>query len=165
MAGPITNRQNTMTSMMMVTSPCLAAQVHGFLLVQVTEERILQVFNEADGLTGRFHFRTELLCSRSGIFQRRTPVPDGVSVQLLVEAEVFQLVRTQHHFGGNVQIGNLISLGDERRGTTGTRIRFDHIHLLILHCELMLMSPRMFSALGEFLCKFRTSGPAYSDSD
>ena len=67
-------------------------------------------------------------------------------------------MRTHHHLGGDVQVRDLVGLGDEGRGTGGPRVRFDHIYIPFLDGELDVDESLDVEGPGDLLCSIFHSG-------
>src|SRR5690606_20572521 len=114
----------------------LFTQVHRFLLVQLAEKRIVQVFDKADCLAGRLHFGTQFLIDFGELVEGKHGFLNGKSFQFALDLEILQLICAQHYFGGDVDKGHIVGLGNEWHSPGSPRICFDHVDLFVFNGEL-----------------------------
>src|SRR5687768_14809813 len=70
----------------------LAAEHHALLLVEVAEVGVVEVFDEADGFAGAFHFGAELAADAREFVEAENGFFDGETDEALVVGEVADFV-------------------------------------------------------------------------
>jgi len=105
----------------------LFEEVHIPVSFELPEEWIGQVIDKLDGFSGALHFRAEALVHIRELVKREDRDFDGITFQLLFETKIFQLMRTQHDLGGNIEIRNLIGFGNKWSCPGCAGIGFDDI--------------------------------------
>ena len=102
----------------------------------MAEVRVVYVFDEADGFSGGFHFGSEFFVDVGEFVEREDGFFDGVSFHAGFYFEVGELVCSEHYFGGDVDVGDFVCLGDEGDGARGAGVGFDDIDLFVFDYEL-----------------------------
>lgn len=115
---------------------CLLTQVHTSFLVQCAEVWIPQVFDETDGFSGTFHLGSQLFVYTGEFFKTEHGLFNGITIELLVHLEFGEFGRAQHYFGSDVQVRDLVSFSNERRGAGGPGVGFDHIYFAVFDGKL-----------------------------
>ena len=96
---------------------CLLTQVHTPVLIQLPEVRVTQVADKPDGFARGFHFWSELFVYAWEFIEAEHGFFDSKSFELFLESEIFQSVCAYHDLGCDIQVWDLVSLGNKWRST------------------------------------------------
>ena len=95
----------------------LFKQVHVPVAVELAEEGVCQVINKMNGFAGTLHLRAQSRIYIWEFVEGKDWNFNSVSLQLLIEFKVLELMRAQHDLRGDIEIRDLICFCDKRCST------------------------------------------------
>src|SRR5690606_26961349 len=112
------------------------AQMHAPFFVELAEPGISKIFDEADGLSRTFHFRPQFFVHMREFIEAEHRLFDREPFKVFLHFVIGEFFLPNHDFGGYIEIGYPVSLGNERGSPGGPGIGFDYVYLSIFDGEL-----------------------------
>src|SRR5690606_35229166 len=114
----------------------LLTEVNASFLVKLAEVRIFKVFDKSDSFSGTLHFRTQIAAHAGEFVEAENRFFYCITFQAFDKSEVFQRCRSQHNFGSDIEVRNLIGFCNERSSTGSSWVGFDYIHFVVFYGKL-----------------------------